>query len=897
MPDPRRSLILPALAGIAGGALAGVALVDLDRDVALVALAMTAGVLLALLLQTRRRLDALARRLDRRPDPLPTARTAEAGAPELTPAAASATDRAVGPQAPPEAVAPARRAAPRWPALPPELDAALRRAWAFASGGNPIVRVALVVLFVGFGIGIRYAAQLGLFPVEARLAAAGLSGLGLVVLGWWLRERSEAFALAVQGGGVGLLYLTVYAAYALVGLLGAPVALALMAAVSLLGGVLAVIQNAPGLAFLGILGGFAAPVVASTGSGSHVLLFSYYLALGLGLGALVWRRGWRALAVLGAVGTFGVGGWWGGLEFRPELYATTQPFLVAFFALYVVLALRLAWLDARDGTPAERDLVVDGTLVFGVPTATFALQRGLVDGMPYGDAWSASALAAVYLSVWAVLRTRRAPRLLSDALLAVGLAFTTLAIPLAFNRVVTGALWSLQAAALVWTGTRQGALWMRLAGVALGVGAAAVLFVEGVLDAGRAFTPETLTGWIVAVSLALSAYVLDRGEVRPWERRAGRGLLAGGVVWWALTAATHADTLAPDAAVRAAVLASLGVSAALFVAAGRALAWTDLQRAALAAGPVAAVAAVLELGRVAFGIGAESPLDAAGWVGWPVLLAAGVWAHRATRGDAGRVHATTFALLAWAAIGVASLSLAGFAPAAIGDGWWGLGLSAPLAAALGALAWPRAAPALDLVSTRAGRAATGGGLALAAALAIVTLSCVPGGAAPLPTLPLLSPTDVSVAALFGALAAWTAHRGAPSAPTAWGLGALALLAIAGVVARGAHYLAGVPFTPEALFDAAAFQAPLAVAWAVLALALTVTASRRGSRALWTAGAVVLAVVVVKLFAVDLSRADALVRVGAFLAVGALMLWIGYRSPLPPRAPGPAPGAESGAPPA
>lgn len=906
MPDPdRRSSVLPVLLGLVGGACVGLALIDFGSGAVSVVLSMAVGLLLALLARNGRRIDALTRRLDalaRRVEerapldtPVDVAPPAEAGLAVPDPAL---PDPAPMPSAPSPAASdpgrvrrtslgadrPAAPPASR-PALPPEIDAALRRAWAFASGGNPIVRVALVVLFVGFGIGIRYAAQLGLFPVEARLAAAGLAGLGLVGLGWSLREKSAAFALAVQGGGVALLYLTVYAAYALVGLLGAPVALALMATVALLGGALAVVQDAPGLAFLGALGGFAAPVVASTGSGNHVLLFSYYLALGIGIAALVWRRGWRSLAVLGVVGTFGIGGMWGGLEYRPELYTSTQPFLIAFFVLYFVLALRLAWLDLRsaEGDPAERDLAVDGTLLFGLPAATFVLQQGLVEGLPYGSAWSAGALAAVYLGVWALIRRRRAPMLLSDALLAVGIAFATLAMPLAFNRVVTGALWSLQAAALVWTGARQGKLWMRMAGTALSVGAAGVLLFEGVLDAGRAFTPETLTGWMVAVSLGLSAYVLDRASgVRPWERLAGRLLLAGGVLWWGLTAATHADTLAPDAFVRAAILGALGGSAAAFALGGRALAWDDLRQAALLAGPVAAGGALFETVRRMFETG-SSPMDGAGWAGWPILLGACALALALGRAGAKRSHALSFALALWSAVGVAGLGLSALPASDAGAGWSVLGLGAPLAAALALLAWRGSAPALALVSTDRGRAAAGVGLALAAACAAFAFSVVPGGAAPLPTLPLLSPTDLTVTALLAALTAWLVRRQALTAPVAWSLGGLSLVAIAGVVARGAHHLTGVPFTPGALFDAAAFQAPLAVAWAVLALALTVTASRRGSRALWTAGVIVLALVVVKLFAVDLSRADALVRVGAFLAVGALMLWIGYRSPLPPRA--------------
>jgi uncharacterized membrane protein len=54
--------------------------------------------------------------------------------------------------------------------------------------------------------------------------------------------------------------------------------------------------------------------------------------------------------------------------------------------------------------------------------------------------------------------------------------------------------------------------------------------------------------------------------------------------------------------------------------------------------------------------------------------------------------------------------------------------------------------------------------------------------------------------------------------------------------------------------------------------------------LWTVGAVLLAAVVIKLFAVDLAALSGLTRVVAFMGVGLLLLVIGYVAPLPPAVP-------------
>lgn len=59
------------------------------------------------------------------------------------------------------------------------------------------------------------------------------------------------------------------------------------------------------------------------------------------------------------------------------------------------------------------------------------------------------------------------------------------------------------------------------------------------------------------------------------------------------------------------------------------------------------------------------------------------------------------------------------------------------------------------------------------------------------------------------------------------------------------------------------------------------ANRRGVREVWFGGAVLLSGVVLKLFIVDLSGTGTIARIVSFLAVGVLMLLIGYFSPLPP----------------
>jgi uncharacterized membrane protein len=313
----------------------------------------------------------------------------------------------------------------------PSLGSSLRRAvQEWITGGNLLVRVGVLVLFVGVAFLVRYAAERQILPLEVRLAGVALGAVALLIVGWRLRERRKTYALVLQGGGVALLYLTVFAAMRLYGLLPPSLAFPLLIALAVLSGTLAVLQDARVLASFGTAGGFAAPILASTGQGSHVMLFSYYAVLNLGIVGVAWFKAWRELNLIGFLFTFTIGTLWGVLSYRSYHFSTTEPFLILFFVFFVAVAILFALRQ-----PPNLRGYVDGPIVFGLPIIVFAIQHVLVKPYPYGLAWSAFALAAFYVGIaWAVfLRAPSTLRLMAEAFLAIGAAFGTLAIPLAVD--------------------------------------------------------------------------------------------------------------------------------------------------------------------------------------------------------------------------------------------------------------------------------------------------------------------------------------------------------------------------------------------------------------------------------------------------------------------------------
>lgn len=158
----------------------------------------------------------------------------------------------------------------------------------------------------------------------------------------------------------------------------------------------------------------------------------------------------------------------------------------------------------------------------------------------------------------------------------------------------------------------------------------------------------------------------------------------------------------------------------------------------------------------------------------------------------------------------------------------------------------------------------------------------PGSAAPLPYVPLLNPLDLTLVLALTALFVWAQRSQHVDERTLYAWFGIALFVfVNAIVFRSVHHWLNVPWRTGALFASKPLQAALTLTWTATALPLMLVATRRAIRPLWMTGAVLLAVVVVKLFAVDLSALAGLPRIVAFLGVGALLLLIGYLAPLPP----------------
>ncbi len=759
--------------------------------------------------------------------------------------------------------------------------------------GNVPVKVGVLVSFVGFSFLLKYAIdkELIFLPLELRLLGVGLVGLVLVGIGWRLRTKVRSYALSLQGGGLGILFLTVFTAFRIWSLISPGLAFTLLVLLAIATAALAMIQNARTLAIFGVVGGFLAPLLASTGEGSHVVLFSYYLVINGAVFGLAWFHAWRGLNLVGWAFTFVIGSFWGYQYYRPELFTSTEPFLALHFLLYNTIAILFALRQ-----PPEKAGLVDGALVFGTPVVGFALQAALLSDSEYGLAISAAALAIFYAAISLVVLRRRGEELglLRESFNALAVTFATLAIPLALDARWTAAAWALEGAALVWIGIRQKHSLANLAGTLLIFGSGAAFWEYG-WKTGRGLpvlNGNVLGSVLISISALFSSWQLGKYTSKLFSgayRLAGLALFLWGAAWWLGVGLIETLDRPTRFSESHTYLLFLSLSTLATISLAGKLGWHRLRKSSAILLPLLAL-----LGIYNFWVDQHS-LFGLGWLAWPVgffVLAsvlkvfdqhqerlAGAW-------HLGSVLLLT-ALLAneawWQVAQLLSRTWAGAAGSIVA------GLAAlTLWRLRGREAWPpQRHPAVYLDASIL--------IVAAMVLYLTGLSIAePGDPDPLFYIPGFNPYDLAL--VFSAWVAWRslgalrheAIRGVSSFATAIAAGYRLLLAVAffilttAALVRGVHQVIGVSWRWESLFESVVVQTSLSIYWGILGFSGMIWGARSQQRALWLAGAGFMALVVLKLFAVDLTQTGTIERIISFIGVGILLLVVGYFAPAPPR---------------
>ena len=407
--------------------------------------------------------------------------------------------------------------------------------WEGRLGGTWLSRVGAILFFLGVGFFLKHAFDQEWIGARGRVLTGLVAGVAMTAGGVRLAGGAtyRMPAQSLVAVGIGIIYLSLYAAHAFYALVGAPVAFVAMALVTAVGFATALRLDSRALAVLATLGGLLTPIILNTDNDAAAALFTYLALLDLGVLVVASRRGWPGLALLAFAGTQFL--YWSWLDrwYQTARLPVALGWATAFFLAFAAWSLA----GRASGGSAGAVRLGRALVILGAPALYFAAARRVLDD-PSGRrlALLALALAGAYF-VAARVAARSAgggPRV---ALLhrALALAFLALAPAVTLGRHDLVIAWCVEGLVLLLGGFALAAPGLRAGGLAISVLAWGRWFEALGENAGGAGTfliahpalPATLAVVATAVIGALAYRARERSAATlgRWERFACPALL------------------------------------------------------------------------------------------------------------------------------------------------------------------------------------------------------------------------------------------------------------------------------------------------------------------------------------------------------------------------------------
>ncbi|MEK7076834.1 MAG: DUF2339 domain-containing protein, partial [Patescibacteria group bacterium] len=316
--------------------------------------------------------------------------------------------------------------------------------------GKWFAGLGILAILVGIGFFLKYAFENNLIGVTGRIILGVVVGLVLLVLGDILsrKEKYKQFSFFISGGGLAVLYLSIYAAFNYYHLISQTAAFIFMILVTAAGAILSLKSSGKILAGISLLGGFLTPFLVSTGTDNQIALFGYITVLNLSfLGVSMFKK-WNGIYVLNFLGTYATFFSWLASYYAEEKLAPTIAFLTLFFVIFL-LAPFLTSILRR--IKSENEDVILSVLNAGSYFITaYVLLKP--DYEPYLGfffvLWAALCLAGASL----ISRSNPEDKTGVLALGGIGLVLVTVAVPVQLSGMWITVAWAVEAALLLWFG-------------------------------------------------------------------------------------------------------------------------------------------------------------------------------------------------------------------------------------------------------------------------------------------------------------------------------------------------------------------------------------------------------------------------------------------------------------
>jgi uncharacterized membrane protein len=367
---------------------------------------------------------------------------------KVTPAATPATSAQPQPISV-EAIASRANSIPTSAPVQASVAAPVSKATKEEASGRLLGKIGIAAVLIGVAFFLKYAFDSNWIGPAGRVMIGVVIGFGFVGVGQYLRKNYLKYSDLLIGGGIAILYLSVFAGYSFYDLFSSFTAGVFMFIVTALSFAISIVNATQTLALVGVIGGFATPFLVGSNENAMMQLFGYLTILNVGILAISFFKKWPRLNVAGFIGTaINFGSWFMYFYTQADL-APTLIFVFITFGIFLIASVARTIIS---GTSAQK-IKAEQTdyLLLGANALWIALFGYIMLEPQYSGilGFAAVFLAVVYCVVAYIANKYNSEDVALNIFLpGLAVVFLSIAIPMQFDGAWIAVGWLVEAVAL-----------------------------------------------------------------------------------------------------------------------------------------------------------------------------------------------------------------------------------------------------------------------------------------------------------------------------------------------------------------------------------------------------------------------------------------------------------------
>ncbi len=384
-------------------------------------------------------------------------------------------------------------------------------------GENVLSKIGITTLVLGIAYFVKHAIDQNWINETGRVAIGIFVGGLIIAVAHRLKNTYRAFSSILVGGGISVLYITVYIAFHDYQIFSQAVSFILLILITVFSVFLSILYDRKELAIFSLLGGFASPLLVSTGTGNYVVAFSYILILNTGMLILAFKKQWRLIGTIAYILTQLFFWIWLMVSFWEEKQLGATIFIFLFFVQFYLLALVDHYKNGRSITPFQVFLILSNNLLL------FAGTLYIFSDNPINVKGLITVIIAILnvIPMIVLFKDKKIDKKLIYLLIAIVLTFVSLAVPIQLNGCAITMFWAVEAVILLWLWQKSGIRVFKygFAAIQLLVMVALLMdwtdfYADEIEKLSIIFNKPFITGLVITATVWMNAFLLKKENNR-----------------------------------------------------------------------------------------------------------------------------------------------------------------------------------------------------------------------------------------------------------------------------------------------------------------------------------------------------------------------------------------------